>query len=115
MGTAEAEAQATDAAVTREPRTPSALRKMTLKAAIDEWATTTKAIEGLRMIQADAAKVLLENADRTGRRTFGDRIAVVRTGGSLVLDQAAVKEELGGRLEQFMKKTKLGWSLKLLK
>jgi hypothetical protein len=104
----------------RRAPTPKALqkRKWTINAAAEEWAQTTKAIEGLKIIQADAAKFLLDTAERTERRTFGDRIAVVQTGGSFVLDQPAVKErlsEIGDRVEDFMKKTKLGLALKLLK
>lgn len=94
---------------------PAPARKLTLANAIDQWAETTLAIEGLKVLQKEAAKVLLASADRTGKRTFKDRIAVVQTGGSMVLDQAAVREHLGSKLADFQTRTKLGWSLKLLK
>ncbi|HWF25144.1 MAG TPA: hypothetical protein VG275_06845 [Solirubrobacteraceae bacterium] len=90
-------------------------RKLTLSAAIDQWAETTRAIQGLEILRKEAAQVLLEHAERTDRRTFKDRIAVVRSGGSVVLDQAKVREHLGARLAEFQTTTKLGWSLKLLK
>lgn len=90
-------------------------RKLTVSRAIDQWAQTTLAIEGLEVLRKEAAKVLLDHAEKTGRRTFKDRIAVVQSGGSLVLDQAKVREYLGDRLTDFQKRSKLGWSLKLLK
>lgn len=90
-------------------------KKLTLAQAIDQWAETTRAIEGLTPLRNEAAKVLLEHAEKTGKRTFKDRIAVVQTGGSLVLDQPKVVEHLGDRLRDFQKRTKMGWSLKLLK
>jgi hypothetical protein len=101
----------------RAPVTPRALRKrkLTIAQAVDQWCETTRAIEGLKGLREEAAKVLLENAERTGRRTFKDRIAVVQTGGSLVLDQAKVREYLGEKLADFQTRTKLGWTLKLLK
>jgi hypothetical protein len=82
---------------------------------VDQWAETTLAIEGLTILRKEAAAVLLANAERTGRRTFKDRIAVVQTGGALVLDQGKVREYLGAALADFQVRTKLGWSLKLLK
>jgi hypothetical protein len=107
MGSAVADRPAR-AAVTRP-------RKLTVAQAIDQWAETTLAIEGLEALRKEAAKVLLDSAERTGRRTFKDRIAVVQTGGSLVLDQARVRDYLGEKLADFQKRTKMGLSLKLLK
>ena len=112
MGTAQADIPAARAAVDDEP-TPA--RKLTIGQAVDQWAETKLAIEGLTILNKEAAKVLLDHAQKTGKRTFKDRIAVVQTGGSITLDQAAVREYLGARLVDFQTKTKLGWSLKLLK
>jgi len=83
--------------------------------AVDQWAECTLAIQGLTILRNEAAKVLLDKAEKTGRRTFSDRIAVVQTGGSLVLDQAKVRDYLGAKLADFQSRTKLGWTLKLLK
>jgi hypothetical protein len=112
-----AQAAPARAALKRPARTPKALqkRKLTLQAAIDQWCETTLAIEGLQALRKEAADVLLDNAERTGRRTFKDRIAVVRSGGSLILDQTKVRELLGARLPDFQTRTKLGWTLKLLR
>lgn len=108
---------ARDALKRRRPPTPKAMqkRKLTLAAAIEQWEQTTNAIDGLNILRKEAAEVLLDHAERTGRRTFKDRIAVVQSGGSLILDQAKVREYLGARLIDFQTRTKTGWSLKLLK
>jgi hypothetical protein len=94
---------------------PVKARKLTIADAVNQWAETSLAIEGLTVLKKEAAEVLLAHAEKTGKRTFKDRIAVVQTGGSLVLDQAAVREYLGAKLANFQTRTKLGWSLKLLK
>ena len=107
--TAETEAQAADAGVSAKSR------KLTIAKAVDQWAECTLAIEGLTILKKEAADVLLKHAEKTGRRSFRDRIAVVRTGGSLVLNQAKVREYLGAQLVDFQSRTKLGWALKLLK
>lgn len=102
--------------MTKPPPTPTALQapKLTIAAAIEQYERTTLAIEGLKPLQSQAAKVLLAHAVKTGRRTFKDRIAVVASGGSVVLDQAKVRDYLGERLADFQTRTKLGWTLKLL-
>ena len=100
-----------------KPRTPKALQapKLTLTKAVDQWAECTLAIEGLQILQKEAKAVLLEHAERTGKRAYKDRIAVVSSGGSVVLDQPKVRDYLGARLADFQTRTKLGWTLKLLK
>ena len=118
MGTDTASAPARASRV-KKPRTPKALRKkkLTLSAAADQWESTTKAIEGLTELRRQAADVLLAHAEKTGRRTFKDRIAVVQTGGSLVLDQPKVLEYLQARgqvLRDFQRRSKSALSLKLL-
>lgn len=95
--------------------TSTPTRKLTVSDAIDQWAETSLAIQGLEALRKEAAAVLLAHAEKTGKRTFKDRIAVVQSGGSLVLDQAKVREELGARLVDFQKRSKLSWTLKLLK
>jgi len=99
------------------PAHPDAVkrRKLTLGDAIDQWAETTLAIEGLTILRKEAAEVLLAHAEKSGKRTYKDRIAVVQTGGSLVLDQPRVVKYLGAKLAGFQKRTKLGLTLKLLK
>lgn len=94
---------------------PARKRKLTLTDAVDQWARTTLAIEGLQGLRKEAGAVLLAHAEKTGRRTYKDRIAVVQTGGSLVLDQAKVRELLGEQLPDYQTRTKMGLSLKLLK
>jgi hypothetical protein len=94
---------------------PVKARKLTISDAVNQWAETKLAIEGLTILNKEAAEVLLAHADRTGKRTYKDRIAVVQTGGSITLDQGKVKAFLGAKLADFQSRTKLGWSLKLLK
>jgi hypothetical protein len=105
------------ATATKRPPTPKALqkRKITLAQATATWAETTRAMEGLKGLRDEAATVLLEHAERTGRRTYGDQIAVQPSGGSLVLDQEKVRDYLGARLRDFQRRTKHGLTLKLLK
>lgn len=97
---------------------PHRKRKLTLTDAADQYERTTLAIEGLTILKKEAADVLLASAERTGRRTFKDRLAVVQTGGALTLDQPKVKEYLIARgqvLADFQKRSKMGLALKLLK
>lgn len=105
------------ASLKRPAPTPRVLqkRKLTIADAVEQWERTTNAIDGLSILRKEAAEVLLEHAERTGKRTYKDRIAVVRSGGSLILDQAAVRDYLGAKLKDFQTRTKLGWTLKLLK
>lgn len=93
-------------------------RKLTLAKAIDQWAETELAMQGLKELREEAAKVLLANAEKSGRRTFKGRIAVIDTGGQLVLNQAKAVEFLqarGQNLRDFQKRAKVGLSLRLLK
>lgn len=112
MAAAGTKAEATPSAVSDAPRT------LTIKSATVQYIETTRAIAGLKSVQQDAAKFLLDAARRTGRRTFGDDIAVVQTGGSEIHDQAKAKDfilEMGRSLDDFKIRTKLGLALKLLK
>ncbi|MHB8492462.1 MAG: hypothetical protein ACYDA6_09670 [Solirubrobacteraceae bacterium] len=105
----------------RKPPKPKVLqaRKLTVKSATAQYVETTRAIEGLAMLQKDARAFLIETAEKTGKRVFGDDdIAVVQTGGGLVLDQPKAKDrllEIGDRLEDYMKRQKFGLALQLLK
>jgi hypothetical protein len=94
---------------------PVKARKLTLANAVDQWAECSLAIDGLTALKKEAGEVLLAHAIKTGKRAYKDRIAVVQTGGSLVLDQKAVRDYLGAKLVDFQTRTKLSWSLKLLK
>lgn len=93
-------------------------RKLTLTTAIEQFERTTLAIEGLEPLRDEAKAFIIEHAQKSGRMTYKDRIAVERTGGQLYLDQPAVKQrlvELGERVETFMKRANRGWTVKLLK
>lgn len=89
--------------------------KLTLAEAADQWERSKREIDRLKPLLEEAAPVLLEHFERTGRSTYRDRIAVSTRGGSLVLDQARVREFLGKRLPEFQKRTEPSKSLSLLK
>lgn len=88
-------------------------KKMTLAEATDEWVEATAAIQLLEAKRKVATEILKAHTEKTNRRTYFDRVAVERSGGSLVMDQDAVKERLGA--DTPYKRSKLGWTLKLLK
>ena len=69
-------------------------RKLTLAEAADQWEGAKRQMDRLKPLLEEAAPVLLEHFERTGRSTYKDRIAVVTRGGSLVLDQPKVREFL---------------------
>lgn len=88
--------------------------KLTVAEAADQWEQAKLAMEGLKPLQKQAAEVLLDHFERTGRSVYKNRIVRKQTGGSLVLDQARVREFLGVKLPGFMKRTERGWTLELL-
>lgn len=114
-----AEAPARAEPVKRKPPTPGAQKKkLTIGEAVEQYAETSRAIAGLEMLQSEAKAAIVAHGERTGKRTFLDRVAMVRSGGSLRMDQAAVREVIPA--ERFvegdlMKRDRLGWQLKLLK
>jgi hypothetical protein len=105
------------AALKRKPPTPKALqaKKLTIARAVDQYVEAMHAIEVLSDLRDKAKEMLITHGERTGRRTFLDRLAMERTGGSLVLDQAQAKADLTeAGLPIPKKRSKLGWTLKLL-
>lgn len=90
-------------------------RKLTLTEAAEQWENSKREIDRLKPLLEEAAPVLLEHFERTGKATYRDRIAVVTRGGGLILNQPKVREFLGTRLPEFQKRTETGRSLTLLK
>lgn len=90
-------------------------RALTLAQAADQWETAKRRIEVEKALLDEAAPVLLDHFEKTGRSTYKDRIAVVLGSPKLVLDQTAVREFLGQRLGEFQKRTEPSRSLSLLK
>lgn len=90
-------------------------RKLTLTEAASQWETARREIDRCKPLLEEAAPVLLEHFERTGRSTYRDRIAIVIGSSKLVLDQAHVREFLGERLGEFQKRTEPSRSLSLLK
>jgi hypothetical protein len=82
-----------------EPRVTK--RKLTLADAADQWEQADREIERLQALRKEAAPVLLEHFERTGRHSYKDRIALRQGADRTILDQNAVKEFLGQRLTEF--------------
>jgi hypothetical protein len=89
-------------------------RRLTIAEAAAQWEAAKVEVERQRALIDEAAPVLLAHFERTGRMTYRDRIALVISGGALVLDQPKVREFLGARLHEFQKRTARSHSLRLL-
>jgi hypothetical protein len=90
-------------------------RKLTLPEAADQWEHAKREIDRLKPLLEEAAPVLLEHFERTGKAAYRDRIAVTIVPSRLLLDQPKVREFLGARLGEFQKRTQPSRSLSLLK
>ena len=90
-------------------------RKLTLSDAADQWESAKREIDRLKPLLEEAAPVLLEHFEKTGRSTYRDRIAVTTGPSKLLLDQGKVREFLGTRLGEFQRRTEPSKSLSLLK
>lgn len=88
-------------------------KKLTVAQAAEQWETSKRLIEEHDPLLKEAAAVLKEHFEKTGRSTYKDRIAyAVST--RKVLDQAAVTEYLGAQIEKYKKRVTIQ-SLTLLK
>jgi hypothetical protein len=112
-GTVQAQESPVDADLSAEPAKP---RPLTVTSAVEQYTETMAAIEVLGDLCDTAKEWLIEHGKSTGRRTFLDRIAMERTGGARVFDQAQAKLDLeAAGLPIPKKSSKLGWTLKVLK
>jgi hypothetical protein len=89
-------------------------KKLTVAEAADQWEGAKRELDRLKPVLEEAAEVLKEHFERTGRASYKDRIAYVTTAGRLVLDQEKIRAVLGKRLGEFQKRTKPSKSLSLL-
>ena len=94
---------ATDDTRVKRPRPGVSKRKLTLTEAADQWVKAKRTIEREKPLLEEAAAVLLEHFDRTGRSTYRDQIALTRST-RLIMDQAKVREFLGAKLKDFQKR-----------
>jgi|SRR5579884_106623 len=112
--TANSSSPAADAPVARARRSPQiSKRKLTLAEAADQWERARRELDRNKPLLEEAAAVLLEHFEKTGRSTYKDRIVLTR-GSRLVLDQTKIREYLGAKLADFQKRVTTR-SLSLLK
>lgn len=93
---------APDTIIPAEPRL--AKHKLTVAQAADQWEHADRELERLKALRDEAASVLLDYFERTGRRAYKDRIAVRQAPDRTVLDTDAVKKFLGDQLAKFQKR-----------
>lgn len=111
-----AETQAAAPALKARRRPPRATKRALSVAEAAEQFEKAKALEAKAKALLDEAKpVLLAWFERTGKRTYEERIEAQSTGGGLVLDTEKVKAFLGRRLPEFQKTQAVGTTLKLLR
>jgi hypothetical protein len=86
------------------PPAAAGQHQLTVAQAADQWEHADREIERLEA-ERDAAKpVLLDYFERTGRRSYKDRIALRQGADRTILDQGAVKTFLGDQLARFQKR-----------
>jgi hypothetical protein len=90
-------------------------KKLTLAQAGDQWIAAKLEIERQKALLDEAAPIIKDHLEKTGRRTYRDRIALVTSPSKLILDQPKVREFLGKKLADFQKRTSPSTSLTLLK
>ena len=78
-------------------------RKLTTREAADQFERCERELARLRPQREEAVAVLRAHFEKTGRRTYDDRIAYSETS-SLILDQPKVREYLGRQLAKFQKR-----------
>jgi hypothetical protein len=89
-------------------------KKLTVAEAAEQWASCKRQMDELKPQIEEAAAVMLEHFEKTGRSQYKGMIAIVTNAGRLVLDQTKVREFLGKRLGEFQKRTNPSTSLTLL-
>lgn len=91
------------------------MAKLTLAKAADIYEATTKQIETLGKLRAEAEAVLQAGFERTGKAAYGN-VGWFMSKPRTILDQAAATAHLTGlgRLEEFQKKTTSSRKLRLL-
>jgi hypothetical protein len=90
-------------------------KKLSVAQAADQWEDAKRLIDEQKPLLEEAAEVLLDHFERTGRSTYKDRIALVVGSSRLILDQPKIRAFLGKQLPKFQKRTEPSKSLTLLK
>jgi hypothetical protein len=86
---------------------------LTLTEAADQWEDAKREIDRLKPLLEEAAEVLVRHFEKTGRRTYRDRIAFTISS-RLVLEQGKVRVFLASRLPEFQRRSEVR-SLSLLR
>jgi hypothetical protein len=89
-------------------------KKLTVAEAAETWERLKREQDAAKPQLEEAAAVLKEHFERTGRTSYKGRIGIVTVAGRLVLNQAKVREFLGAKLPDFQKRTEPSKSLTLL-
>ncbi len=89
-------------------------RTLTIAEAAVQYERAKLEIERQRPLVEEAAEVLLAYFERSGKAAYKNRIGWSWRGGSLILDQPAVRAFLGERLGEFQRHTDRTRSLVLL-
>jgi hypothetical protein len=88
-------------------------KQLTVTEAADQWEKAKRQIELQKPLLEEAAEVLKQHFEKTGRKTYRDRIALSEST-RVVLDQDKLRPFLGKRLPEFQKRVPVK-SLSLLK
>lgn len=89
-------------------------KKLTVDQAGEQWVKAKRAMARQKGLLEESAEVLLEHFEKTGKKTWKDRIALVTTPGRLILDQGKVRAYFGAKLSKYQTRTKPSKSLSLL-
>jgi hypothetical protein len=86
---------------------------LTVAEAAVQWEKAKREIDRQKALVSEAAPVLLEHFEKTGKLSY-KAVGWSWRGGSLVLDQEKVRAFLGQRLPEFQTRTKRSKTLRLL-
>lgn len=89
-------------------------KKLTVAEAAEQWEKAKLDMQAARPLLEEAAEVLLAHFEKTGRRSYKDRIGLTSPTAQTRLDQEKVRAFLGQRLAEFQKRTTPSPGLTLL-
>lgn len=102
------------AATKKKPVERVTKKKLTLAEAAKQWEDAKRAIEEAKPLLDEAAPIVIAHLEKTGRSKYKDRIGLTFPPARQILDQTAVREFLGPKVKDFLKRTTPKPSLTLL-